>query len=154
MVTWFFNTWVFFSSFIHLLIYCVWSSKVSVEVRGQLWGLGSLLSICGFWGSNSDHQVWEQDYVLSYCPCPFTTIATTAAITTTATTAIFQSMGLREGSVFQRTRVWLLIPWWLTTVSNSSSRETDALFWTCRAPGMRMVHRHTCRWNSHTHKIK
>lgn len=33
---------------------------LSVEVRGQLSRVNSLLPPCGLWESNSDHQVWQQ----------------------------------------------------------------------------------------------
>lgn len=50
---------------------------------------------------------------------------------------------------FQRTQVQLLEPtWWLITISNSRVRGSDA-FWPLWAPGMHMVHRHTCKQNTH-----
>jgi hypothetical protein len=39
----------------------------------------------------------------------------------------------------------------LTTICNSSSRGTDALFWPARVGGTRAVHLHAYRWNTHTH---
>lgn len=39
----------------HLFIMCVCTHS-DVEVRGQLAGLGSLLPLCGAWGSNSGGQ--------------------------------------------------------------------------------------------------
>lgn len=32
----------------------------NVEIGGQLGGVGSLLPLCGFWGSDSGHQAWQQ----------------------------------------------------------------------------------------------
>ena len=37
---------------------------------------------------------------------------------------------------------------------NFSSKESDTLFWPLKAPGMHMVHKHTCRPNTPMHKIK
>lgn len=46
----------------------------------------------------------------------------------------------------QRTRVWSPAPTQQPTFAcNSSSRESKTLFWTLRAPGMNMAHRHTLR---------
>jgi hypothetical protein len=42
----------------------------------------------------------------------------------------------------------------LRRVYYPSSRGSDAFFWALRAPGIHMVHRHTCRKNTHTHKIE
>ena len=42
----------------------------------------------------------------------------------------------------------------LTTIWNSSFRGPDTLFWPQWAPVMYVVHRHKCRQNIHTHKIK
>lgn len=41
--------------------------------------------------------------------------------------------------------------WQFTSVCNSSSRESDVLFWW--ASGIHVAHRHTCRQNTYTHKI-
>lgn len=35
---------------------CAYQS-IHAEVRGELVGVGSLLLLCGFWGSNLDHQM-------------------------------------------------------------------------------------------------
>jgi hypothetical protein len=37
---------------------------------------------------------------------------------------------------------------------NFSSRESKGFFWSPWAPGMHVLHRHTCRINAHTYKIK
>lgn len=42
----------------------------------------------------------------------------------------------------------------LTTVYNSSCRESDALFWLLQTPATHMVKRNTCRHNTHTHTQK
>ena len=42
--------------------------------------------------------------------------------------------------------------WWLTTVCNSTSRGSSALFWTLYAPGTYMVPRYSCRQNTLTHQ--
>jgi hypothetical protein len=43
--------------------------------------------------------------------------------------------------------------WWLT-ISNSSSRGPDTLFWLSWVPGTHMVCRHTYRQNTHVYKIE
>lgn len=40
-----------------------------VEARGQLVGVSSLLSSCGFWGSNSGCQAWKKIPLLPYQSC-------------------------------------------------------------------------------------
>lgn len=42
----------------------------------------------------------------------------------------------------------------LTTIYNPSSREYVTIFRLPRASGTSIVHTHTCRQNTHTHKIK
>lgn len=37
---------------------------------------------------------------------------------------------------------------------NSSSRESNTLFWPLQVPGMYKLHSHTCRQSNYTHKIK
>ena len=41
---------------------------------------------------------------------------------------------------------------WLTTISSSSSKGSDALFTPFQVPRVDMIHRHACRQNTHTHK--
>jgi hypothetical protein len=51
---------------------------------------------------------------------------------------------------------WAQFPgptWWLTIISNSSSKGSNATFLSLWTPGMNVVHRHTWRQNTHTHKI-
>ena len=43
---------------------------------------------------------------------------------------------------------------WFIMVCNSSSRESDALPWSLWELGIHVVHRYTCRQNSHTHFLK
>ena len=51
--------------------------------------------------------------------------------------------------------VWFpALPWWLTNTCNSSSRGSNTLFQPPRAPVIHMVHRYTCKQNTHTHKFK
>jgi hypothetical protein len=42
---------------------------------------------------------------------------------------------------------------WLETVCNSSCRVSGALFWPFQVPDLHVVYIHTCRQNTHTHKI-
>ena len=54
-----------YTSFLYLCIIYLGEETPSchgtlVEVRGQLSGVGSLLPIRRFWGSNSTHQIWCQ----------------------------------------------------------------------------------------------
>lgn len=42
---------------------------------------------------------------------------------------------------------------WLTTISSSSSKGSDALFTPFQVPRVDMIHRHACRQNTHTHKV-
>lgn len=67
--------------------------------------------------------------------------------------------GWRAGSehllLFQRTQVsFPASTWQLTIVYNSSSRESDALVCSPKAPEMHMIHRLMCRQSSHKHKRK
>lgn len=39
----------------------------------------------------------------------------------------------------------LTTPWWLTTICNSGSRGSNAVFWVTQAKGMHLIHRHTYR---------
>lgn len=41
----------------------------------------------------------------------------------------------------------------LTAICNFSSRESDALYWSLRAPDGHIVHRHLCKQNTLTHKL-
>lgn len=41
----------------------------------------------------------------------------------------------------------------LTAYYNSSSRESNTLFWPLPAPRTDVVHRQICRQNTHIHKI-
>lgn len=46
--------------------------------------------------------------------------------------------------LFKRTEIWFLDPTRIfRTICSSSSRESEALFWAPRIPGMYMVHSHT-----------
>lgn len=67
--------------------------------------------------------------------------------------------GWKDGSVFKKTgcsaRIQVRLPGphrWLTTASNFSSRGCDAFFWSPQARDTYVVHRHTCKQNTHTHK--
>lgn len=49
-------------------------------------------------------------------------------------------------------RTWVPFPtptWWLTTACNSSSRESDTLFWLLKTPGTHVMYIHTWRQNTH-----
>jgi hypothetical protein len=64
--------------------------------------------------------------------------------------------GFRElpQQYFQGTQVWFpASAWGSQSTCNSESREIDVLFWNPLAPSTHMVHRYTCRQNTHTHKI-
>lgn len=57
--------------------------------------------------------------------------------------------------LFQESRVWFLAPTWrLTTIFNSSSGASNALFLLLWAPSISRVHRRKCRPNTLGHKIK
>lgn len=46
-------------------------------------------------------------------------------------------------------RLWVQFPaptWQITTIYNSITTGSDALFWSPQASGMHMVHRYTCTW--------
>lgn len=54
--------------------------------------------------------------------------------------------GWRHLFLSRRTPVlFLALTWWLTPVSHSPSRWFDIFIWHLQAPGMRVVHMHTCR---------
>lgn len=54
--------------------------------------------------------------------------------------------GSRSRLLFQRTQIQVPEPTrWFTTIHNSSSTRSDAVFWRLWVPGTLMVHRYTCR---------
>lgn len=44
--------------YMHVQMHACTHYSICVEVRGQLYGIGSLLILCGFQVSNSCHQTW------------------------------------------------------------------------------------------------
>lgn len=44
--------------------------------------------------------------------------------------------------------------WWLTAISDLSSKGSEAFFWPSWVPSMGVVHRGTHRQNNHTHTVK
>jgi hypothetical protein len=55
---------------------------------------------------------------------------------------------------FRRIKVWFPASTeQLTTMCNSGCRESDTLFWPLWVSSIHVVHRHTCRQNTHTYKI-
>lgn len=59
--------------------------------------------------------------------------------------------GCRDGAFDALTQDWSLVPSpdiGFTTAHNSSSRRSDAHFWSLQVPGRHMIHRHTCRQNN------
>ena len=66
-------------------------------------------------------------------------------------------VGGKEHWVLFQSTTWVWVPaptWCLTTICNSSSWRSHPVFWLLKAIGMHGVHRQTCRYNIHTHKIK
>lgn len=62
---------------------------------------------------------------------------------------------LRTLDALLETQIWFLA-WtlWLTTTCNYSSRRSGAQSWLPWAPDPSMMHRYTCRQNTHTHTHK
>lgn len=64
------------------------------------------------------------------------------------------SGGLRALAAYlQRARVWFPeLTRWVTIICNSISRCSDAPFWPLEGTSIHVVHRYTCRQNTHVHK--
>lgn len=62
---------------------------------------------------------------------------------------------LRARAALSQDVVWFPASLWqLTAIHNFSSGESDAFFWPPQTSGLQVVHRHTRRQSSQTHKIK
>lgn len=66
---------------------------------------------------------------------------------------ILKMLPLGAGGLAQRFRTLTAPVWQLTTIYNSISMVSNALFWPLWASGMYAAHEHTCRQNTYVHKI-
>lgn len=62
--------------------------------------------------------------------------------------------GYEHWLFFLRSRVWFSVTTWQLRTSNFFSSRGSDFFWSLQEIGIHMVHRHTCRKNTYTYKIK